>query len=109
VLVVGSVLAPEPGPVNVTTPPLTGSPTGLVTLKVSGLVKVVLTVVLWLSPPVFVSVKPCDSNAPMSQAAGRATPRWSRLLTGAAAQLALSPASMADEPGSSGMVCVIPP
>src|SRR5689334_4982758 len=51
------------------------------------------------------------SYAPMSQCAplGRATPRWSRLLTGEAAQVVSSPASIAEEPVSSAKVWVGPP
>ena len=45
----------------------------------------------------------------MSQAAGRVTPRWSRLLTGLALQVALSPALMALLPGNRAKVWVVPP
>ena len=103
-------LAPEAGAVKVTRPPSTGSPacTGA-TVSASGLAKAVLTRVVWLSPPVLERVKPRDSKAPMSQAAGRATPRWSLALTGTLLQVAESPASMAGEPGSRAKVCVLPP
>ena len=40
---------------------------------------------------------------------GRTTPRWSRLFTGAAAQIVSSPASMAGLPARSAIVCVGPP
>ena len=46
VLVIGLVLAPEARPVNVTTPPFTGSLKALVTLNASGLAKALSTVVL---------------------------------------------------------------
>ena len=72
-----AALAPDAGGVKVTAPPFTGSPNALVTLRARGLVKSVLIGVDWPSPPVFASVKPCDSKAPISQAepCGRATPR----------------------------------
>src|SRR6185369_15449751 len=100
-------LAPEDGAVKVTLPP---DPTGSLALlavscTTSGLAKLVLMCVLWLLPLLMASVKPCDSNAPMSQALGRATPRWSRPLTGLALQVVLSPASIALLPGSSANVC----
>ncbi len=67
VVTAGLVLAPEEGPVNVTTPPATGS-SGLlaVTITTSGAPKAVLTGVLWLSPLTIVIVNPLDSKAPMS-------------------------------------------
>ncbi len=99
--VVSAMLAPEVGAEKVTCPPSTGSwgLALLVRLTSSGLANAVLTSVLWLSPTDFVSVNPCDSNAPTSHAlpCGRVTPRWS--VVGALLQPGM--ASMAGEPGSS--------
>ena len=51
------------------------------------------------------------SNAPISQCGPweRVMPRWSRLLTGQAAQMASIPASITALPGSSAIVQVGPP
>ncbi len=70
-------LAPLPGGVNVTSPPLTGSLKALVTVTLKGLVNAVLIFALWLSPLAIARVKPCDSKAPMSTVVccGRVIPR----------------------------------
>jgi hypothetical protein len=71
----GLMLAPEAGPVKVTTPPDTGSELALVTVTTNGLVKAVPTVALWLLPLVSTILKPLDSKAPISVTPTRLMPR----------------------------------
>lgn len=83
-------------------------------VSVGVLVCVGVSVLVWVGVAV---LRVAASYAPMSQMAepfpspsrGRVMPRWSRLLIGSAAQVGLSPASIAGEPDSKENVCVTPP
>ncbi len=103
-LAAGVQLAPLPGGVNVTCPPLTGSLLAEVTVTLKAVPKAEPAAVLWLLPPLTAKVKPRDSNAPMSTLPTRAMPRWS--LVGAPVAV---PAFIAGLPGKSACVCVSPP
>ena len=59
-------LAPAPGGVKVTCPPLTGSLLAELTETLKGSAKAEPAAAVWLSPLLVASVKPRDSNAPMS-------------------------------------------
>ena len=84
----------------------------LVGVSVDVGVGVLVAVGVTVGVAVGVKVGSCTpSNAPMSQCGprGRVKPRWSRLLTGAAAQIASFAVSIAALPGPSAIVWVGPP
>ena len=97
-------LAPLPGGVKVTLPPLTGSLLAELTVTLNDEAKAALVLALWLLPPTIAIVKPRDSYAPMSVVPKRAMPRWSVV----GAPLAV-PALIAGLPGSKAQVWVEPP
>jgi hypothetical protein len=68
------ILAPLPGPENVTVAPPTGFPPISFTTTDSGAGKAVLTVVLWLFPPVAVTVAGEPGRFVTENVAGFATP-----------------------------------